>query len=72
MGLDQVPAAKRVLTMLQDGTPRNFLVEEPVITIAVPFSAIHPLPPLISARMTNPAIRALMWDDQGLVILVAL
>ena len=71
IGLEPARSVTRTLAVRQQEAIRRIVVEEPVTTIDVPFHAIRPLPPLVAARLTRPCIRALMWDEDGLVILTA-
>ena len=64
-------AALRVLSVRMGETSRPLTVEEPVATIELDGEAVRPLPALMAARIRIPHIRALTWDDQGLVILLA-
>lgn len=58
-------AAVRLLDLV-DG--RMLLIEEPVGTRRVAAADIRPLPEPIAARMERPEIKALLWDEDGLVV----
>lgn len=72
LGLSPTSATTRVLAVRQGTAQRALLVEEPVATMDLPLHAVQPLPPLLEARLERRLIRAMSWDDQGPLLLVAL
>ncbi len=53
----------RLLRLTHPAGSFHVLVQEPVVQIRLPASAIHPLPPLLAARLRLPGIRALAWQQ---------
>lgn len=60
----------RLVLRLRSGTACT--VPTGATLAALPVSAIHPLPSLIEARLTVPAVKALAVDGRGVVILADL
>lgn len=60
---------RRGLALRRAGGTLLLGVEEPVRLVSWPGSAIHPLPPLLERSSTLPALRALGWDREGIVLI---
>lgn len=55
----------RLLDLVQGAV---LVAEEPVAALRVAAAAIHPLPAPIAARIEKPEVRALLWDEDGLIV----
>jgi hypothetical protein len=66
------PAAGRCrhLRLRRAAPPLVLSVAEPVELRSFPLSGIQPLPPLLAARETLPALRALYLDGDGAVLIL--
>jgi len=53
----------RLLRLAHPAGMLRVRVEEPVVQVRLPACAIHPLPPLLAARLRLPGIRALAWQQ---------
>lgn len=71
MGVEAQPGPTRVLALRQGQKVCPVVVEEPVSTRSIPIQSVSPVPPLMMARLNKACIRALLWDDSGLVILLS-
>ena len=71
MGLQVEPGPNRVLVMRQGQKVFSVVVDEPITPRSVPFQDIIPVPVLMTARLNKSCIRALLWDEAGLVILLS-
>ncbi|MEO5377381.1 MAG: hypothetical protein H7832_06320 [Magnetococcus sp. DMHC-6] len=60
----------RSLRVLSLTGERFIRVEEPIYLRHYFFDALHPLPPLIAALPTAPAVRGLAWDEGGAVVIL--
>lgn len=68
------PGRQRLLRLIRPDGILAARVDEPVIQDRLPASALHPLPPLLEARLTLPGVQALArWrcaDGDTLAILL--
>jgi len=63
----------RLLRLAQPAGMLRVRVQEPVVQVRLPATAIHPLPPLLAARLRLPGIRALAWqqgEEPGALIVI--
>ncbi len=54
-----VVAQQRLLRLMRSDRTLAVRVDEPVMQDRLPASALHPLPPLMAARLTLPSVQAL-------------
>jgi len=60
------PGLMRLLLVAGPGGTLRIRVQEPVTRVRLPAAAIHPLPPVLAARLRLPWVRALAHrPDQG-------
>jgi hypothetical protein len=57
------PEPTRLLLLTRPAGPLRVRIQEPVVQVQVPAIAIHPLPPLLAARLRLPGVRALAWQQ---------
>ncbi|MBV5276008.1 MAG: hypothetical protein JZU52_21015 [Lamprocystis purpurea] len=63
----------RLLRLAHPAGVLRVRVQEPVVQVRLPACAIHPLPPLLAARLRLPGIRALAWQqgqEPGALIII--
>ena len=67
------PGLMRLLLVAGPGGTLRIRVQEPVTRVRLPAAAIHPLPPLLAARLRLPWVRALAHrPDQGTGVLTVI
>ncbi len=63
----------RLLRLAHPAGALRVHVQEPVVQVRLPASAIQPLPPLLAARLRLPGVRALAWqqgEEPGALIVI--
>lgn len=65
LGLALLPGPRRWLVMEADGVPHCVEVAEPVRLQVIDAQDIHLPPPLLAARLTLPALIAIVFDHHG-------
>ncbi|WP_295579857.1 hypothetical protein [uncultured Lamprocystis sp.] len=62
-GVVTLAGPPRLLRLAHPAGALRVRVQEPVVQVRLPASAIHPLPPLLAARLRLPGVRALAWQQ---------
>jgi len=70
LGLMPLPGPRRWLVMETAGITRCVEAAEPVRLQVIDAQLIHLPPPLLAARLTLPALVAIAFDRQGLVLVL--
>lgn len=70
LGLMPLPGSRRWLVMETGGVAHCIEVAEPVRLQVIDAHDIHLPPPLLAARLTLPALIAIVFDHQGPVLVV--